>query len=183
MGEVVRPRRLTAALLLCLGLFCVVWALALLRLLASPLLGFLLMGLPLLLGGGVCMAQGLALWGARLEMDDQGLRLAAPAWRGFPVPPLRRLALGWDEVRAVRRRREHYHVLVVGQVAMPLDLAVVVYRLETSQGPVVLGGNSLPRLESRMAELAVRAGVPVEAAPDARAGVWRTIRGGPPPWD
>jgi len=183
MELTIRPNPLATAGLLCLGAACLALAALFPFLLDSPLPGFLLVGLPLLFGGAVCVAHAWALMGLRLYMDEKGLRLTAPCWRGFPSPPLTRIEAAWKDILAVQRRTERYYLGPVGTVDAPTLLVTKVYSLNTASGRVILGEKNLPALEQHMAAIAERAGVALQELPMAHIGVFQALRQAGPAWD
>lgn len=87
-----------------------------------------IMGIPCLLIAYICLTMG---WGeavARVDMDDQGISLRLPTYRGFwPFWPTQRLKAAWPEVREIRARS------VSGRYfALPLNY--VVYRIIAEHG-------------------------------------------------
>jgi hypothetical protein len=69
--------------------------------------------IPLMFCAITMLLHGVAAASTRIEIDESGLRLAMPGWRGFPpAPPVRKASVSWDEVLAVRNRTELYHVAI-----------------------------------------------------------------------
>lgn len=165
--------RIVAAVLIPFSVIIIGLALLLPFLLKSPILGFFLMSLPALFGGVIMLLHGLGAGLTRIEIAENGLELALPVWRGFPTPPVRRAALAWIEVIAVRRRIEIYHW------AFPFP--VWVFAIDTSQGRFVLGGKIgwLPRA---MEEIARHSNCPVEDLGEVEAGMVSALKGDTPEW-
>ena len=81
----------------------------------DPLLACLLMGFPASFLGLMALLAGIAAVAARIEISNRCLRVAAPQWRGCPLPPVRKIQIEWDRGgRAVRHRIEVYHLLQGG---------------------------------------------------------------------
>jgi hypothetical protein len=173
--------RISAAFLLPLGLGMLCLAAALPFVLESPLVGFVLMGLPMIAVGFVALLHGFAAAFTRIEITGDKLKLAGPAWRGFPVPPLRRATVGWSDVLAVRHRIEIYRVPILPFVAA-MPFLVDVYAIDTSRERFILGGRSVPRLSGAVAEIAARSGCSVQSEPEVRAKLIGTLLRGAPPW-
>jgi hypothetical protein len=111
----------------------------------------LLLGAPLLAGGVIAVLAGYASWRTRIEVSDDGLIVQAPAWRACPLPPMRRLAAGWHELRAVRARIERYRLLGLVRRAEA-------YEIVTTGGSIVLAGGFVAETEGILLEVARRGG-------------------------
>lgn len=168
--------RVTGLVLALLGLLWLAVASVVPFTAGAPLLAFVLMSVPAAFGGIVALVHGTAVLSARLRTTDNQLELAAPGWRAFPVPPVRKLTVRWDEIRAVRRRTEVYRIL--GMVPFPVE----VFAVETAKGTVVLGGSSIPGMRRALQQVAERAGLRVQDAGVIEAGMMRSLLKGPPPW-
>ena len=173
--------RIAAAFLIPLGLATICLAAALPFVLQSPILGFVLMGLPLIFAGFVALLHGFAAAFTRIEITEDELKLTVPGWRGFPVPPLRRASLGWSEVLAVRHRTEIYRVAILPFV-LAVPFPVDVYAIDTSRERFILGGRSVTRLAGVAAEISGRSGRPLQSEREVWAGLVNTLLRGAPPW-
>jgi len=91
------PLAILGSLLIALALTVPVFALA-------PLLAFFLMSVPMFFSGVVALLHGVAVMFTRIVVSERALSLAVPAWHGFPVLPVRRVVLKWDELLAIRPR-------------------------------------------------------------------------------
>ncbi len=179
----IKPRRLTAALLSVLGLACFGIAASLPFLLTDPILGFLLMGLPMLFSGGVALQHGTSLRCAELTLDAHGLQARLPQWRGFPAPPCRRTDIPWEQVHAIRHRREHYWLWIrQGRPTFPL-LPVDAYLVEFDGGQLLLAGNMLPQLPAVVQAIARYRGLPVQEQEPVIVGAPAALLGRLPSWD
>lgn len=95
-------------------------------------LAMLLVGLPFAFSAYLCAASGWSEAIARVELDDQGLSLVLPSYRGFlPVWPAQRLTATWPEVKDLRELRVRGRILI-------FDFDYVRLRLVTDRGEAVL---------------------------------------------
>ncbi len=163
------PLAILGSLLIALALTVPVFALA-------PLLAFFLMSVPMFFSGVVALLHGVAVMFTRIVVSERALSLAAPAWRGFPVPPVRRVVLKWDELLAIRHRREVYRL--PGGLSFP----VTVFALETGKGRIVLGERSTPGLREALVEMMRRTGLALQDDGEVTSGLIRTLLRGSPPW-
>lgn len=178
MGIEIRAKTWHVWLLSLLGAAALGLGVTLPGFLKAPVPGFLLMGLPLCLGGLVCLLHGLALAGCHFRVDADGLKAMAPAWRGFPCPPVRRLEVRPGQIRAVSRREVRY---TMGGVTL---LNVALWRLETEGGGgAVFSETGLPGLAEAMTRLAETAGLPVSRPGTAQQGIFAALAGRPPGQD
>lgn len=174
-GPEVCSARASGAVFAATGLACLV-ILALMPLSFSLNATALLIGLPLAAGGLLGLICGYAGLLTRIEIAADGVGIEVPGWRAVPVPPVRRLRLSWDAVRAVRRRTEVYRLWP--RLRLPLE----VHAVETQDGRAVFGGFYLSELEPVMITVADRAGCGVHEDGEVEAGLLRTLRRGAPPW-
>lgn len=182
MAVDVHGSRVQAGFLLGLGAACLALAAALPFALTSPALGFALMGLPALFGAAVCLLHGWTLLRLRLVMDEHGIAVTAPSWRGFPCPPVRWRRLAWSDIRAVRRRRQRYHC---GRTGSPNGLTLLIcefYSLETGQGPVILERRALPGLAEHVRDICRRTGLAVVDCPPVDVSALQAALGREPAW-
>ena len=163
------PLAILGSLLIALAVTVPVFALA-------PLLAFFLMSVPMFFCGVVALLHGVAVMFTRIVVSDRALSLAAPAWRGFPVPPVRRVVLKWDELLAIRHRREVYRL--PGGLSFP----VTVFALETGKGRIVLGERSTPGLREALVEMMRRTGLALQDDGEVTSGLMQTLLRGSPPW-
>jgi hypothetical protein len=130
---------------------------------------------PLLGGGVLAVLAGYASWRTRIEISDDGLVVQAPAWRACPLPPVRRLDVGWHELRAIRARTERYRLL---GLVRPAEA----YEIVTTRGSIVLGGGFVADTEGVLLEVARRGGcLWIE---DGEVGLHplQALLRGTPPW-
>ena len=172
--------RVVGIIFIPLGMVILVFTACLPFMLESPVLGFILMGIPMLFGAAVMLLQGFAAACTRMEIDESGLRISCPGWRGFPVPPVRKASLSWGEVLAVRSRTEIYHVTIL-PVALALPYPVNVFAIDTTMGRFILGAKT-GALTRAVEEIAKRAGRPVRFEGEVRAKMLRTLLRGAPEW-
>ena len=173
--------RCTAAFLIPLGLSSLALGAAVPFLLEDPVFAFILMGIPLLICAVIALLHGFSAAFSRIEISERQLKLAAPSWRGFPVPPVRKAVLNWNDVRAVRHRVELYHV-AIPPFALNVPFPVDVYALETAQERFILGGKSIPRLADAIADIAVRSRLPVRREGEVRSSLLKALLKGTPEW-
>jgi hypothetical protein len=141
----------------------------------APILAFILMSVPAFFIGFIALVHGFAVIPARIEITDTALKLAVPGWRVFPIPPVIRLTLRWDELLAVRRRKEVYQLLV-------LPFPVEVFAIDTVKGMVVMGGRSIPGLQRAVSEIVRRAGLTIRDEGELKLGLIQSLLRGSPPW-
>jgi len=166
---------LTGLTLGLLGLVGVTLAVAVTVFARAPILAFILMSVPAFFMGSVALVHGLALIAARIEISDTALKLTIPRWRVFPIPPVIRLSLRWDELLAVRHRKEVYQVLVV---AFPVE----VFAIDTVKGRVVLGGRGIPDMQRALMEIVRRAGLTIRDEGELKLSLINGLVKGSPPW-
>jgi len=159
-----------------IGLLLVTLAAALPFLARAPALAFLLMSVPAFFCGAIALLHGIAIIPAKIAISDRELKLAVPGWRVFPLPPVRGLTLKWDELLAVRRRREVYKVFAI--FPFPVD----VFAMDTTKGKVVLGGRSIPGMGKALEEIARRTGLPIMDEGEVEPRLIRSLLKGPPSW-
>jgi hypothetical protein len=172
--------RLVGAIFIPFGLVMLLFAASLPFLLKSPVLGFVLMGVPMIFGAVIMLLHGLAAAYTRIEIAENGLTLAVPGWRGFPVPPARKASLSWDEVLAVRHRMELYGVTIL-PYAFEMPFPVEVFAIDTTRGRFILGGK-IGWLAQAMGEIALHAGHPVRSEGDVQAWLFSSLLHGAPEW-
>lgn len=141
----------------------------------APILAFILMSVPAFFMGSIALVHGFALITARIEVTDTVLKLAIPRWRVFPIPPVIRLTLRWDELVAVRHRKEVYQLLV-------LPFRVEVFAIDTVKGRVVWGGRSIPGFQRALMEIVRRAGLTIRDEGELKLGLIQSLLRGSPPW-
>ena len=131
-----------------------------------------------LTGGGLFgIMIGYVSASTRIEVAPEGVLVTTPGWRACPYPPVRQYRIRWSDVRAVHHRTEIYRI-----GPLPLRLPLEAYAIETTQGPILLGGYYLSDLEPVLIELAHRADRPWREHDEIEAGLLHTINHGPPPW-
>ncbi len=147
----------------------------------APILAFFLMSVPLLFSSVIALLHGAAVIPARIAITDADLRLTVPRWRVFPMPPVRNVTLGWDELLAVRHRLEIYQAPAIPFLAS-VSFPVQVYAIDTRKGRVVLGGRSIPCLQEAVMEIVRRAGVPFQDEGEVKLGLIRSLFMESPRW-
>jgi hypothetical protein len=179
----VKARRITAVFLFLLGIAGFSLAAMLPLLLSDPVLGFVLMGLPLLFGGAVALLHGFAMFCSELTLDRQGLHGRLPAWRGFPTPPCQTADFHWEQVQRISHRCEDYCLAIVkGHSYMPL-LPVDAYLVEYEGGRLLLAGNMLPKPAAIVESMAALCGADIRELPPVTVNAFQSLRGNLPPWD
>ena len=168
-------------ILLVLGLISVILATLVLFVAKSPWPAFLLMSLPLALVGLTALLNGIAAIGTRINVMPTGLNAIIPRWRACPLPPFHRFHIGWDEVRAVRHRKEIYHIFLASPLIAPFP--VDVYAIETEQRRIVVGGRTIPHLAQAMQRIADRSGLEIVEEKEVEARLLKTLIIGAPTWD
>ena len=179
-AKLVYRSRIVGAIFIPFGLTMLFFAMCLPFLLESPLLGFILMGIPMIFTAVIMLLHGFAAASTRIEIAPSGLRLAIPGWRAFPVPPARKASLSWDEVLAVRKRTELYHVTIL-PFAIHMPYPVEVFAVDTTQGRFILGGR-ISWLHAAMKEIALRSGRAVRSEGEVQAGLFSSLLSGAPEW-
>lgn len=144
----------------------------------DPLLACLLMGFPASFLGLMALLAGIAAVAARIEVSDRWLRVAAPQWRGCPLPPVRLIQIEWEAITAVRHRVEVYHLLPGRGLPFPVDA----YAIDFKNDRLIFAGKSIPHLAQAVSDIAVRSGRPIQEAPPVRADVVGSLLKGPPHW-
>jgi hypothetical protein len=170
--------RIRGVVLISLGLFSLSAGIIVLLMATDFLPALLLMGLPVLLLGFVELLAGMATFATRLEMCHESLRVIAPQWRACPMPPVTRLRVPWTEVRALRHRKEVYHLLP----GKSLPFAVDAYAIDTEKGRAVLGGKPMPHLASALREVALRAGLSLQEELPVEGSLFEVFFKGPVGW-
>lgn len=170
--------KLTGALLVIIGVLAVGCGTAAWFAAADPLLAFVLMGLPASLLGFIALLAGVAGLAARIEISHGSLNVAAPQWRGCPLPPVRKLRVQWNAIKAVRHRTEVYHLLPGKGLPFPVDA----YAIDTENERVIFAGKSVPHLAQALREIALRSGRPVQEEPPVQASIFGSFVNGPPRW-
>jgi hypothetical protein len=131
-----------------------------------------------LTGGGLFgLMIGYVSASTRIEVAPEGVLVTTPGWRACPYPPVRQYRIHWSDVRAVHHRTEIYRI-----GPLPLRLPLEAYAIETTGGPILLGGYYLSELEPVLIELAHRADRPWREHDEIEASLLHTINHGPPPW-
>jgi hypothetical protein len=170
--------KLTGALLVFIGVVALGCGIAISFVAADPLPAFVLMGLPASLLGLIALLAGVATLASRIEISRGCLSVAAPQWRGCPMPPVRRISLQWDAIKAVRHRTEVYHLLP----GKGLPFLVEAYAIDSENERVVFAGKSVPHLAQALSEIALRSGRPVQKEPSVQASIIGSFLKGPPRW-
>ena len=131
-----------------------------------------------LTGGGLFgIMIGYVSASTRIEVAPEGVLVTTPGWRACPYPPVRQYRIRWSDVRAVHHRTEIYRI-----GPLPLRLPLEAYAIETTGGPILLGGYYLSELEPVLIELAHRADRPWREHDEIEASLLHTINHGPPAW-
>lgn len=132
----------------------------------------------LLAGGGMFgILIGYVCVSTRIEIAPEGVLVTAPDWRACPYPPVRQYRIRWADVRAVHHRTELYRI-----GPLPLRLPLDAYAIDTTGGPIFLGGYFLSDLEPVLIELAHRADRLWREDDEVEAGLLHTLCHGAPPW-
>lgn len=151
-GVTVYEAGIIGALLVGLGLACMILGLAQApRILVSDT-SFLVIGLPLVVASILGVTLGYANLHTRIRMGGGRLDIVAPSYRGLPVPPIQHLSVAIDEVRTIRRRKERLRLLP--GLALPID----VYAIETDRGQIVVGGYYQGDIDTALTEIFARSG-------------------------
>jgi hypothetical protein len=145
---------------------------------ADRLLALVLMGLPAGFLGVIALLAGISGLKARIEIHHGALTLAAPQWRGCPLPPVRKHQFSWDEIRALRHRTEVYHLLPGRGLPFPVD----VYAIDTACSRVIVGGKSIPQMAQAIRDIALRSGRAILEDSPVQAGILGSLINGPPAW-
>jgi hypothetical protein len=168
---------LTGAVLAALGML----AFGLVALLPTTFDGISLLrtviALSLAAGGMFGILIGYVSVSTRIEIGPEGTAITAPGWRACPYPPVRTVRLRWDELRAVHHRTEIYRIGF-----LPIRLPVEVYAIQTAHEWIVLGSYYLWDLEPVLIDIANRAECPWSEEGEIEAGLFRSLRRGPPRW-
>jgi hypothetical protein len=146
------------------------------------MLAFILMSAPAFFSGAIAMLHGTAAIAARIEITDRELKLAVPKWRVFPILPVRRLTLRWDELLAVRHRKEVYHLIAIPFLSA-FSFRIDVFAIDTTKGRVVLGGRSIPGMQRALMEIVRRAGLVIQDQGELKPRIIQSLLKGSPPWD
>jgi hypothetical protein len=136
-----------------------------------------LIGLSLVGGGLFGLLTGYAGLLTRIEVRPAGLLIEVPSWRAVPLPPVRRIEVGWDQVNAVRRRIESYRLGF-----LPIRLPLEVLAVETASGRALFASYYLWQLEPILIDIANRADCPWSEDGTVEAGLFATLLRGPPAW-
>jgi hypothetical protein len=183
LNTICRPSRTKAIILVILGLLALCLAMALPFLLASPWLGLVLMGLPLMLSGGTALLDGAARLQAWLSLDVKNLQGRIPSFRGFAAPPARPFELPYTGIQAVMERQEIYYLLQIGGSCL-LPLAVLrVYAVRADQRLLECSQGVFDACTDLMQGLASQSGLSIETAPTVHTGCIQALLGRRPPWD
>lgn len=137
----------------------------------------LVIGVSLVGGGLFGLLTGYAGLLTRIELRPAGLLVEVPSWRAVPLPPVQRIEVGWEQVRAVRRRVERYRLGL-----LPVRLPLEVFAVETDGGRAVFASYYLWQLEPVLLDIANRGDCPWSEDEVVEAGLFGTLRRGPPPW-
>lgn len=162
--------------LMILGVFLLALAATVPVFASAPVLAFFLMSVPAFFSGAVALLHGLAVISACIAITDSELTLIVPEWRVFPILPVRRISLKWDELLAIRHRKEVYQLLAA--FSFPVD----VFALDTTKGRIVLGERSIPGMRRALMEVAGRCRLVIQEEGEVSLGVVHTLLKGSPPW-
>jgi hypothetical protein len=170
--------KLTGTLLVFIGIVALGCGTAISFVAADPLPAFVLMGLPASLLGLIALLAGLATLASRIEIGRGCLRVAVPQWRGCPLPPVRRISLQWDAIKAVRHRTEVYHLLPGKGLPFPVEA----YAIDSENDRIIFAGKAIPHLAQALSDIALRSGRPVQEEPPVQASIIGSFLKGPPRW-
>lgn len=126
----------------------------------------------------MALLAGIAAVAARIEISNRCLRVAAPQWRGCPLPPVRKIQIEWDAITAVRHRIEVYHLLPGRGLPFPVDA----YAIDIKDDRLIFAGKSIPHLAQAVRDIALRSGRPIQEEPPVQADVVGSLLKGPPRW-
>ena len=161
-----------------LGLLSTAAGIAMLFVASDRLMAFIFIVLPCLALGCIELLSGYATFATRIEIGNHVLNISAPAWRGCPLPPVRKSNISWDEVQAVRHRTEMYHLLPGGGLPFPVEA----FAIETKNDRVVLVGKSVPGIVKALGEIAHRSDCPVMEEKQVQASILGSFLKGSPLW-
>lgn len=170
--------KLPGALMVSIGALALGCGIAVSFVATDPLLAILLMGLPSSVLGCLALLAGIAALSARVEISRAYLSVAAPHWRGCPLPPVRKVRMRWDAITALRHRSELYHLLPGQGLPFPVDA----YAIETDEGRVIFAGKSIPRFDEALGHIALRSGRSVQEEPPVQASILGSFLKGAPRW-
>ena len=177
-GETTYSGRITGFVIMFLGLSSIAVGIAMLFVASDRLIAFIFIVLPCLALGCIELLSGYATFATRIEIGNYALNISVPAWRACPLPPVRKLTISWNEVKAVRHRTEMYHLLP-GRV---LPFPVEAFTIETEKDRVVLAGKSVPGIVKAIGEIAHRSDCPVMEEKQVQASILGSFLKGPPLW-
>ncbi|MGB8718303.1 MAG: hypothetical protein WCD46_03265 [Desulfobacterales bacterium] len=170
--------KLMGAILLFIGVVALGCGTAISFVAADPLPAFALMGLPASSLGLIALLAGVATLAARIEISRGCLSVAAPQWRGCPMPPVKKISLRWDAIKAVRHRTEIYHLLPGKGLAFPVEA----YAIDSENESVIFAGKSVPHLAQALSDIALRSGRPIQEEAPVQASILGSLLKGPPRW-
>jgi hypothetical protein len=183
MTRLIYHARTRGALLTVLGVFSVAVAIGVPILVPEDkILAFVLMSLPAGIVGLIALGNGYSAWKTRIEMGVNELTASAPAWRGCPLPPVRKFNAPWQEIRSVRHRTEVYYVPLF-PVSLAMRFPVEVYAVETPQGMMVLGGKTVPRVKEAIQNIAAQAHLEIREEGSLEVWLLKTLFRGAHPWN
>ena len=162
------------------GAIMLIFAVAVPFFLKSRLLAFILMGIPMAFSGLVILMQGISSAKTLIEITTDELKMVFPGWRCCPVPPMRRISLGWNEIQAVRSRIEVFNVLVPPALILPYS--VYVYAIDSNNSRFVLPARVVRNLHDAIREISTRSGRPVVQEREITVKLFRCLIHGAPEW-
>jgi hypothetical protein len=168
----------TGALLVVIGVVALGCGTAISFVSEDPLPAFFLMALPASFLGLIALLSGVASLATRIEISPGCLGVAAPQWRGCPLPPVRRINLQWNGIKAVRHRTEVYHLLPGEGCPFPVEA----FAIDSESERVIFAGKSVPHLAQALSDIALRSGCPVQEEPPVQASILGSLVNGPPSW-
>ncbi|MCU0573438.1 MAG: hypothetical protein MUC41_10630 [Syntrophobacteraceae bacterium] len=142
----------------------------------APFLAFILMSLPAIFSGVVALLHGIAVLSTRIVISGSQISLVVPEWRGFPVLPVRRVSVKWDEFLAIRHRKEVYRLFAA------FSFPVEIFALDTSRGRIVLAERSLPGIRQILTQVIGRTGLVIQEEGEVTVGLFQVLLKGSPPW-
>jgi hypothetical protein len=170
-----------ACFLIPLGLCMLGLAAVLPFVLEDPIFVFILLVVPSIFTGVIALLHGIAAAFTSIQITENELKLVVPEWRGFPVPPLHRASLQWNEVLAVRHRKEIYVIPII-PFFLSIPFPVDVYAIDSVRERFIIGGESFSWLAKAVTEIASRSGLSIQREEEVSAKLLNTILRGAPAW-
>jgi hypothetical protein len=171
--------KFAGAAILFIGIMAFICGAAISSVSKDPWLAAFLMGLPACVLGSIAMLSGIASLSTRIEIGTDLLMLAAPRWRGCPLPPVTKMNVRWDSIKTLRHRKEVYHLLPGKGLPMPVDA----YVIDIENKKFVFVGKAIPHLTRAFNEIEALSGHPLREEPSVQAGIIKSFMKGPPCWD